>query len=64
MCAFSVWKSADIAIRLGRKYSIFFVPFSLIIAFGLISVTEWAFHPCIPAGFCFLLMQVILIKDY
>jgi hypothetical protein len=64
MCAFSVWKSVDIAIRLVRKYSIFFVPFALIIAFGLISVTEWAFHPCIPAGFCFLLMQVILIKDY
>jgi hypothetical protein len=64
MCAFSVWKSADIAIRLGRKYSVFFVPFALIIAFGLVSVTEWAFHPCIPAGFCFLLMQVILIKDY
>jgi hypothetical protein len=63
MCAFSVWKSADIAIRLGRKYSVFFVPFALIIAFGLISVTEWAFHPCIPAGFCFLLMQVILIKE-
>jgi hypothetical protein len=63
ICIFSVWKSADIAVKHGRKYSVFLVPFALIIAFGLVSVTEWAFHPCIPAGFCFLLMQVILIKD-
>jgi hypothetical protein len=63
ICIFSVFKSADIAVKHGRKYSVFFVPFALIIAFGLVSVTEWAFHPCIPAGFCFLLMQVILIKD-
>jgi O-antigen ligase len=61
--ALSVWKSASIAISQGRKYTIYFVPFALIIAFGVISLTEWAFHPCIPAGFCFLLMQPILIKE-
>jgi hypothetical protein len=63
ICVMSLWKSADIVIQHGRKYSIYFVPFALIVAFCLISLTEWAFHPCIPAGFCFLLMQAILIKD-
>jgi O-antigen ligase len=56
-------KSTNIVIKQGRKYTIYFVPFALIVAFGFISLTEWAFHPCIPAGFCFLLMQAILIKD-
>jgi hypothetical protein len=59
----SLAKSADMVIKHGRKYSIYFVPFALIVAFGFISLTEWAFHPCIPAGFGFLLMQVILIKE-
>jgi hypothetical protein len=63
ICVISLWKSANIAIRQGRKYNIYFVPFALIVAFGLISLTEWAFHPCIPAGFCFLLMQPLLIKE-
>jgi hypothetical protein len=61
--AISVWRSASIAISQGRKYTIYFVPFALIVAFGIISLTEWVFHPCIPAGFCFLLMQPILIKE-
>jgi hypothetical protein len=61
--AVSLWKSADIVIKHGRKYSIYFVPFALIVAFCLISLTEWAFHPCIPAGFCFLLMQAVLLKE-
>jgi hypothetical protein len=63
ICAMSLWKSADIVIKHGRKYSIYFVPFALIVAFCVISLTEWVFHPCIPAGFCFLLMQAVLLKD-
>jgi hypothetical protein len=59
----SLWKGIDIVLKQGRKYSIYFVPVALIVAFGFISLTEWAFHPCIPAGFCFLLMQAVLIKD-
>jgi hypothetical protein len=61
--AISVWRSTSIAISQGRKYTIYFVPFALIVSFGIISLTEWVFHPCIPAGFCFLLMQPILIKE-
>jgi O-antigen ligase len=63
LCAMSLWKGIDIVLKQGRKYSIYFVPVALIVAFGFISLTEWAFHPCIPAGFCFLLMQAVLIKD-
>jgi hypothetical protein len=63
LCAMSLWRSIDIVVKQGRKYSIYFVPFALIVAFGLISLTEWAFHPCIPIGFCFLLMQAVLIKN-
>jgi hypothetical protein len=63
ICGISLVASSNIAIKQCRKYNIFFVPFALIMAFGVISLTEWAFHPCIPAGFCFLLMQPILIKE-
>jgi hypothetical protein len=63
ICAVSLWRSVDIVVKQGRKYSIYFVPFALIVSFGLISFTEWVFHPCIPIGFCFLLMQAVLIKD-
>jgi hypothetical protein len=62
LCVMSLWKSTQLVIKNGRKYSIYFVPFALIVAFGFISLTEWAFHPCIPAGFCFLLMQAVIIK--
>jgi hypothetical protein len=63
ICAVSLWRAARLAVTQGRKYSIFFVPFALILVFGFVSITEWAFHPCIPAGFCFLLLQVILIRE-
>jgi hypothetical protein len=63
ICAVSLFKSAQMALSYGRKYSICFVPFAIIVAFGCISLTEWAFHPCIPAGFAFLFMQAVLIKD-
>jgi hypothetical protein len=63
VCAVSLWRAAGLAVTRGRKYSIFFVPFALIVVFGFVSITEWAFHPCIPAGFCFLLLQVILIRE-
>lgn len=61
ICAISLWSSIRLAMTQGEQFGIYIVPFALIIVFGLISVTEWAFHPCIPAGFCFLLMQPLLI---
>lgn len=62
ICAISLWSSIRLAMTQGEQFGIYIVPFALIIVFGLISVTEWAFHPCIPAGFCFLLMQPLLIS--
>lgn len=62
ICAISLWSSIRLVMTQGEQFGIYIVPFALIIVFGLISVTEWAFHPCIPAGFCFLLMQPLLIS--
>lgn len=62
LCAVTLWKSVMLALKHGRNYSIYFVPFSLIIVFGFTSLTEWAFHPCIPAGFAFLFVQMLLMQ--
>lgn len=63
LCAFTLWRSIVLAYRYGKNYSIYFVPFSLIVVFGFISLTEWAFHPCIPVGFAFLFMQMLLMQE-
>ena len=62
LCAITLWKAIIYAYHYGKYYSIYFVPFSLIVVFGFISVTEWAFHPCIPVGFAFLFVQMILMQ--
>lgn len=62
-CVCILIKSVLLYVQHGEKYSIFMVPFSLIINFGIISVTEWAFHPCIPIGFCFLFLTVVLMQE-
>lgn len=63
ICAISLWRSIRLALTQGEKFGIYMIPFTLIIVFGIVSVTEWAFHPCIPVGFCFLFMQPLLIAD-
>lgn len=62
LCALTLWKAIMLAFQYGKNYSIYFVPFSLIVVFGFISLTEWAFHPCIPAGFAFLFVQMLLMQ--
>lgn len=62
ICALSLLSSIILFYKNGYKYSSYLLPFSLIVAFGFISLTEWAFHPCIPAGFSFLIIQVPLIR--
>lgn len=62
LCALTLWKAMMLAFHYGKNYSIYFVPFSLIVVFGFISLTEWAFHPCIPAGFAFLFVQMLLMQ--
>ena len=62
LCALTLWRSIQFALEYGKKYSIVFVPFALVVVFGFISLTEWAYHPCIPAGFSFILMQMVLMR--
>ncbi len=62
LCAMTLWRSIQFALAYGKKYSIVFVPFVLIVVFGFVSLTEWAYHPCIPAGFCFILMQAVMMR--
>lgn len=62
LCVLTLWRSVRFAMIYGTKRNIVFVPLALVVAFGFISLTEWAYHPCIPAGFCFILMQMILVR--
>ena len=63
LCALTLWRAMRLYLQQGSRYSVFLIPFALVIVFGFVSLTEWAFHPCIPAGFSFLLMQVLLLKE-
>ena len=62
ICALALWNAARLVVTQGRQYGIYMVPFALVVVFGFVSLTEWAFHPCIPAGFCFLILQVLLMR--
>lgn len=63
LCAMTLWNAIILVYRYGKNYHIFMVPFSLIIVFGFTSLTEWAFHPCIPVGFALLFMQMLLMQE-
>lgn len=63
LCAYTLIQSVLLFRKHGNKYGIFIVPFAVIVNFGFMSVTEWAFHPCIPAGFCFLFVQMLLMQE-
>lgn len=62
LCAITLWRAMKLAYHYGRNFNIYFVPFSLVIVFGFTSLTEWAFHPGIPAGFAFLFVQMLLMQ--
>lgn len=63
LCALTLWRAINLYLKYGKEYTIFAVPFALVVVFGFESLTEWAYHPCIPAGFSFILMQVVLMRD-
>lgn len=63
LCALTLCRGGVLFYRYGKKYNIYMVPFSIIIVFGIVSLTEWAFHPCIPAGFAFLFVQMLLMQN-
>ena len=43
------------------SYAVF--PLILMLAFGMTSMVEWVFHPCIPLGFAFLTVLAPLVKQ-
>lgn len=63
LCAYTLIQSVLLFKKHGEKYGTFIIPFAFIVNFGFMSVTEWAFHPCIPAGFCFLFVQMLLMQE-
>ncbi len=63
LCALALWRAVRLFQDYGSRYSIVLIPFSIVVVFGFISLTEWAYHPCIPAGFGFILMQMLLMRD-
>lgn len=63
VCAFTFYRSIVYAYRYGYRYGSYLMPFAIVAVFGVTSVTEWAFHPCIPTGFCFLLIQMVLMQE-
>lgn len=62
LCVLTLWRAVRFATYYGKKRSVVFVPLALVVAFEFISLTEWAYHPCIPAGFSFILMQMVLMR--
>ena len=64
ICALSLYSSIRLVMAQGEKFGIYLVPFTLVIVFGIVSLTEWAFHPCIPAGFSFLFLQPLFIGGH
>lgn len=62
LCVLTLWRSIQFFGDYRNKYSIVLVPFALVVVFGFISLTEWAYHPCIPAGFSYILMQMVLMR--
>lgn len=63
LCALTLWRAVRLFYKYGTRYTIYLVPFALVIVFGITSVTEWAFHPGIPTGFVFILVQMLLMQE-
>ncbi len=63
LCALTLWRSIGLYLKYGKEYTMFIIPFALVVIFGFESLTEWAYHPCISPGFSFILMQVVLMRD-
>ena len=63
LCALTLWRAICLYRNYGKEYTMFIVPFAMVVVFGFESLTEWAYHPCISPGFSFILMQVVLMRD-
>ena len=54
LCFVTFINSIYVTVKLGNKMEYALLLFGLVVVFGVVSVTEWAFHPSIPIGFTFL----------
>lgn len=63
LCAMTFYRSILYARCYGRRFGTYLIPFAIVAVFGVTSVTEWAFHPGIPTGFCFMWMQMVLMQN-
>lgn len=59
---FSLIRAIYIYIISKKRATRALLPIMLIGAFGLVSLIEWAFHPCIPIGLAFLLINAPLFQ--
>ncbi len=64
LCALTLWRAVLYVYKYGKRYSVYMVIYSLVITFGVMSVTEWAYHPCLPSGFLFLFIQILLMQNF
>ena len=62
LCLYTLIQAIVVFKKYGNKQDVFLVPFAMIVSFGIMSITEWAFHPCIPTGFCYIFVQMMLIQ--
>lgn len=62
-CMLSGMKSIHYYVVRRRKDAYAAFPLIIVLAFGMTSMVEWVFHPCIPLGFAFLAMQAPLIMQ-
>lgn len=63
LCALTLWRAICLYLKYGKEYTMFIVPFAMVVVFGFESLTEWAYHPCISPGFSFILMQMVLMPE-
>lgn len=63
LCALTLWRAICLYLNYGKEYTMFIVPFAMVVVFGFESLTEWAYHPCISPGFSFILMQMVLMQN-
>ena len=64
LCVLTLWRAICLYLKYGKEYIMLIVPFALVVVFGFESLTEWTYHPCISPGFSFILIQVVLMRDY
>lgn len=61
-CLMSFIRAIQMSLKLNNKMEYVILLVGIIVTFGMESITEWAFHQCIPIGFAFLAATCLLMK--